>query len=394
MAEKSKKRRAKGEGNIRQRPNGTWEARFVVGVDPGTGKDIRRSVYAKTQKEVRQKMTAAIAALDNDDYREPCKMTLGQWLDVWQREYLGAVKPRTVVDYSNNIRKHIKPALGAVKLDALLTHTIQKFYNSLVKPVDEGGKGLAPKTLKGIHGVLHKALQQAVMLNYIRSNPTDACTLPRVVRKEIRPLDEEDTARFLQAIKGHPYETIFFVTIFTGMRRGEVLGLTWDCVDFTTGTIVVNKQLQPDTSDGRKYNLVTTKNGKGRVIAPASNVMQRLRAHQRQQLEMRLKAGPAWTDTGLVFTNGVGAHLSPHTVYNNYKRVVESIGLPNARFHDLRHTYAVAAIKSGDDIKTLQVTLGHATASFTLDFYGHVTDQMKHESAGRMQKYIDSIKTG
>ena len=337
MAEKSKKRRAKGEGSIRQRKDGTWEARFIIGIDPGTGKDIRKSVYGKSQKEVRQKMTAAIAALDKDDYREPCKMTLAQWLDIWQQEYLGSVKPRTVIDYANNIRKHIKPALGAVKLEALAAHAIQKFYNNLVMPADEGGKGLAPKTLRSVHGVLHKALQQAVMIGYIRTNPTDACTLPRVVKPEIKPLDEDDTARFLSAIQGHPMETLFTVTLFTGLRRGEILGLTWDCIDFKAGTILVNKQLQADINDGRKYDLVTTKNGKGRVVTPAPYVMQLLRAHHRQQLEMRLKAGPAWTDTGLVFTNGVGAHLSPHTVYNNYKRVVESIGLPNARFHDLRH---------------------------------------------------------
>ena len=178
------------------------------------------------------------------------------------------------------------------------------------------------------------------------------------------------------------------------MRKGEVLGLTWDCIDFTAGAILVNKQLQADTADGRKYNLVPTKNSKGRVITPAPYVMQLLRTHRSYQSEMRLKAGPAWKDTGLVFTNGLGSHLSPHTVYHHFKRIVASIGLPGARFHDLRHSYAVAAIQSGDDIKTVQGNLGHATASFTLDVYGHVTEKMKRESADRMQKYIDGIKTG
>ena len=147
MAE-SKKRRARGEGSIRQRKDGTWEARFVVGIDPGTGKDIRKSVYAKTQKEVRKKMTEAIAALDKDDYREPCKMTLDQWLDIWSKEYLGSVKPRTVADYKDNIKNHIKPALGAIKLDALTAHAIQKFYNSLAKPASDGGK---KKFYRGIY---------------------------------------------------------------------------------------------------------------------------------------------------------------------------------------------------------------------------------------------------
>ena len=387
-----RKRRANGEGSIRQRKDGVWEARFITGIDPGTGKEIRKSVYAKTQKDVRRKMTEAIAALDKDDYREPCKMTLGQWLDIWQNDYLGGVKPRTAVDYANNIRKHIKPALGAVKLEALAAHAIQQFYNNFVRAVDEGGKGLSPKTLRNVHLVLHKSLQQAVMLGYIRTNPADACALPRVTKNEIKPLDEDDTARFLQAIKGHRFETIYLVTLFTGMRKGEVFGLTWDCVDFAAGTITINKQLQADTKNGTRYNLVSTKNGKGRVITPAPFVMELLKTQRRRQSEWRLRAGPLWEDTGLVFTNELGVHLSPHTVFHHFKRIVESIGLPDARFHDLRHSYAVAAIRSGDDIKTVQGNLGHATASFTLDVYGHVTDQMKRESADRMQKYIDSIK--
>ena len=130
MAEK--KRRARGEGSIRQRPNGTWEARFVIGVDPGTGKDIRKSIYGKTQKEVRKKMTEAVAALDKDDYREPCKMTLGQWLDIWCKEYWSDIKNYTKASYAAHIQNHIKPCLGAVKLELLAPHTIQKFYNGQI----------------------------------------------------------------------------------------------------------------------------------------------------------------------------------------------------------------------------------------------------------------------
>lgn len=387
-----KKRRANGEGNIRLREDGIYEARIVTGHDPGTGKAIRKSFYAKKQGDVRKKLTEARSALDRDDYKEPCKMTLAQWLDIWQDTYLVDVKPRTAVDYRNNIRKHLKPALGAVKLEALATHTIQQFYKNFVESVDEGGKGLSPKTLRNVHLVLHRALQQAVLLKYIRSNPTDACTLPPIEKKEIKPLDEDEMACFLQATAGHRFEIIYIVTLFTGMRKGEVLGLTWDCVDFAVGTITINKQLQADTKNGREYHLVSTKNGRGRVITPAPFVMELLKAQRRKQSEWRLKAGPLWEDTGLVFTNELGLHLSPHTVFNHFKRIVESIGLPNTRFHDLRHSYAVAAIQAGDDIKTVQGNLGHATASFTLDVYGHVTDQMKRESANRMQKYIDSIK--
>ena len=319
-------------------------------------------------------------------------MTLAQWLDIWVSEYLGGVKPYTVLNYTQHIKNHIKPTMGAIKLDMLDTHTIQKFYNNLGKGKD-GKPALSPKTIKNIHGVLHKALSQAVMIGYLRTNPSDACTLPRIIQKDIKPPDEDATASFLEAIKGHPYETVFLVTLFTGMRQGEVLGLTWDCVDLDNGIITINKQIQKETGGGSVYHLVPTKNSKSRTITPAAYVMTLLRGQRRKQDEWQLRAGALWeNDRLLVFTNELGSHLMPHTIYHNFKKVVASISIPNARFHDLRHSYAVAAIRSGDDIKTVQGNLGHATASFTLDKYGHVTDQMKRDSADRMQQYINKVK--
>jgi integrase len=195
----------------------------------------------------------------------------------------------------------------------------------------------------------------------------------------------------LQAIKGHRFENIFTVALFTGMREGETLGLTWDCVDFDKGTVTINKQLQREKIKGGRYILAPTKNGKARTITPAPWVMQILRSHRAKQAEQRLKLGEVWEDSGLVFTNELGQHLAIHTVYKDFKAVVASIGCPSVRFHDLRHSYAVASIRSGDDIKTIQGNLGHATAAFTLDIYGHVTDQMKQESAARMESYIKGV---
>lgn len=384
-------RNAQGSGTIRQRPDGLWEARFITGIDPGTGKGIRKSVYAKTQKEARQKLSQAIASIDNGEYKDPTKLTVGQWVDIWAKDYLGGVKPHTVASYEGCIKNHIKPALGAVKLETLNTHTIQGFYNGLSKPTEDK-PGLSPKTVKNVHGVLHAALQQAVMIGYIRYNPAEACTLPRIVKKEIKPLDEEQSKAFIKAIKGHRFEALFTFTLFTGMREGEVLGLTWDCVDFTDGTILIKKQLQREKKKGGQYIFVSLKNDKTRTITPAPWIMKLLRSHRASQTAMRLFVGEAWEQSNLVFTNELGRHLAIHTVYKDFKKVVASIGCPEVRFHDLRHSYAVAAIRSGDDIKTVQDNLGHATASFTLDVYGHTTKEMKHASAARMEAYIESLK--
>ncbi len=343
MAEK--KRRARGEGSIRQRKDGTWEARFVTGIDPGTGKEIRKSVYAKTQKEVRKKMTEAVAALDKDDYKEPCKMTLAQWLDIWASEYWNDIKDRTAESYDCQIHNHIKPRMGAIKLESLDAPTIQKFYNGLRKEQD-GHKPLSAKTVHIVHGVLHKALEQAVAVGYLRNNPADACTLPKKTRKEINPLDEDATMLFIDAVKGHRYEIILLVTVFTGLRKSEVCGLTWDCIDFRTGSILVNKQLQRAIKKKRvegadNYVLpLSPKSDKWRTVVPAPFVMELVKKQKAHQAEWRLRAGSSWEGCplgDLVFTDELGRHLIPDTVYDNLKRVVRSIGLPETRLHDLRH---------------------------------------------------------
>ena len=399
MPRTNKARAAQGSGNIRKKTimrNGQeytyWEARVTVGRDPGTGKQMQRSITGKTQKAVREKMQAIAVQINDGTYTTPSKMTIGEWLDTCSNTYLTGVKPRTVEVYKSEIRLHLKPALGAIKLEALTTHTIQNFYNKLSKGTTEKVP-LSPKTIKGIHGVLHAALKQAVLNGLLRANPTDACSLPRMERKEMKPLDEDDIRNFLHAVQGNRFEDLYLVTLFTGMREGEIMGLTWDCIDFERGDILINKQLQLHQETGMQaYTLVSTKSSKSRVVKAAPFVMARLRKRKKEQTMQRLKAGPLWSNPkNLVFTDELGNHLTKSVVYRTYKSLVKSIGRPEARFHDLRHSYAVAAIRSGDDIKTVQTNLGHATATFTLDVYGHVTDNMKQESAQRMENFIKSV---
>lgn len=383
----SKTKNAKGAGSIRKRSDGRWEARYTAGRDPGTGKQIQKSVYGKTQAEVRKKLQKSCVAIDEGIYIDPVKFTVGDWLDVWLSDYTPNLKPLTLKSYEGHIKNHIKPAIGAIKLSALNTHQIQTFYNRLIKGNGDT-RGISPKTLKNLHGVLHKALKQAVEMGYIKFNPSDACRIPRIEKPDIKPLEDTEITQLLKAIDGHKYETLFLVDLFTGMRQGEILGLTWDCVDFQKGTITIYRQLQKIKGE---YRFVSLKNDKRRCITPAQSIMRLLQDHKRIQNEWRLKAGEAWERSGLVFTNELGRHLAHCTVYNNFKRVAKSIGLKKARFHDLRHSYAVAALQSGDDIKTVQENLGHHSASFTLDVYGHVSERMRRESAERMERFIKGV---
>ena len=381
---------AKGGGTIRQRPDGRWEARYTLGIDPGTGKQIQKSVYGKTQKEVRQKLIAITAEIDNGTYQEPCKMTVNEWLDIWLKDYQIGVKDSTAYLYERQAKLYLRPALGNIPLETLKAHTVQRLYNSLSQEHD-GQPALSAKSIKNIHGVLHKALQQAVLLNYIRYNPTTACVLPKIVKKEIHPLTDQQTAQLLNLLKGGKYEIPLTVDLFTGLREGELLGLMWDCVDFDKGTILVNKQLHRSQKKGEGYYFAPPKNNKSRTIRPAPYVMTLLRQQKLVQTQMRLAAGPAWQESGLVFTNEFGRYISLQAVFDCFKRTVRKVGLPNLRIHDLRHTYAVNSIRAGDDIKIVQSNLGHATAAFTLDVYGHFTDDMRSVSAQRMEGFITNV---
>ena len=382
------RKNAQGAGTIRKRADGRWEARFTTGFDPASGKQVQKSIYGKTQKEVREKLAQITTELDDGTYMEPTKNTVEEWLDTWLETYVKySVKPYTLDAYQRNCDNYIKPMLGKIRLAALNAPQIQRFYNGLLT-----GKELSPKTVRNIHGVLHKALEQAVKLGMIRSNPTNLCDLPKVRRKEIHPMEQEEIAAFLKAIEGCKYELVYRVTLFTGMRQGEILGLTWDCVDFQHNALYVNKQLQKTKKVGGQYVLAPTKSGRSRMITVAPSVMDLLKKQKSQQAQMQLLAGQDWKNHwDLVFTNEFGGNLSHFTVYKTFKEIVRSMGLDQERFHDLRHTFATLALQNGVDIKTVSSMLGHYDAGFTLRTYTHATRQKQDEAAETMGNFMEQV---
>lgn len=386
-------KRANNEGTIRLRPDGLWEARYTAGCNPGTGKQIQRSIYGKSQKEVREKLQKVSVDLNEGLYLEPSKMTVSQWLDTWLKEYTKNVKPQTRASYETQIRVHIKPKLGNIRITKLTPHIVQVFINSLLERTDDT-PALKPKSIKNVNSVLYGAMTQAVILGYIRSNPCVHVSLPRVETAEMHPLNATEMSAFLRAIKKSEYETMFIVTMFTGMRLGEVTGLTWDRIDFDAGTILIDRQLMRERRKGGQYILVAVKNDHPRKLTPAPFVMGLLRQHKSEQSLLLMKTGALWDQSGiknLVFTTAFGRHLIHSTITHNIKRIATSIGIRSFCFHDLRHTYAVNALRAGDDVKTVQSNLGHATAAFTLDRYGHFTDDMRRDSAARMEAFAKSV---
>lgn len=380
-------KKANGSGTIRKRADGRWEGKYTLGYDPKTGKLIRKSVYGKTQKEVRLALSKIVSEMDSGTYAEPSKMKVSQWLDEWLTSYTMNIKPATRSAYKEHIRVHIKPSLGDIPLKQLSTRDIQQLYTNLLKE-----RELSPKTVRNIHGVLHRTLEQAKLLGYIRVNPADAAVTPRMEKKQVETLDAEDIGKFLAAIRGTKYEYPLFVAVFTGLRQGELLGLTWDCVDFEHGMLLINKQHNRVKGD-TEFRFASLKNDKARVLTVADEVIDVLKLQKHRQESWSAALGNGWENPdNLVFTTEFGRYINNKILYQNFKRIAKKLGKPDLRFHDLRHTYAVNSLRAGDDIKTVQENLGHATASFTLSTYAHATPGMKRESAKRMTAFIRSVQ--
>ena len=383
------KKNASGNGTIRQRPDGRWEGRATVGIHPGTGKPIRRSVYADTKTECAKLLRQLVKAVDDGTYQTPNQMTVSQWLDEWIETFVKpSVKPLTLAAYRTSIRTHIVPEIGATRLQSIRGIQIQKLYNHMIE------KGLSAKTVKNTSAILHKSFGVAIKQGYLSANPCDAAELPKATNKEITPLTDADIPLFLQAIDTHRFRNAFALCLFGGLREGECLGLSWDQVDFAHRQITVNQQLQKSKEANAQYYIsATTKSSKSRTITLPAIAISYLHDEYRRQSENRLRAGAAWDNKwNLVFTDPLGKHLIPVTFYKDFKKIAAAIGRPDARPHDLRHTAATVAIASGADIKSVQSLLGHATASFTLNVYAHSTERMMQDTADRMQAYYDTLR--
>lgn len=382
-----------GSGTIRKKEivrNGTkyvyWEGRYMAGRDPLTGKPVRKSITGKTQKEVAQKLREVVSSGADSAYNPNSGITVEKWLNLWITDYAGEKKETTISNYKMWIDTRIIPALGKIKLENLQAHDIQRFYNGIKESV-------SAKTVRNIHGVLHSALAQAVRNRIILYNPSDACALPKVEKREITPVVDDDLTAFLDAIRGNKYEDVYLVDIFTGMRQGEILGLTWDCVDFAKSRICVNKQLVRVRGGNGEHFLRSTKKDNVRYIAIPSIVSDRLKAIREHQRELAAEELCTYrNDMNLVFTDDTGKYLVEITVYKNLKKVFANIGLPESRFHDLRHSYAVALLEADVDVKTLQNNLGHSNISTTLDIYAHVTQRLQKDSADKLEKFVSGLQ--
>lgn len=378
------KRRANGEGSMRKRQDGKWEGRVTINGD-------RISVYGKTKDEVRQKITQMQWEKDHEIFvHTPENLTVEGWMTAWITSRSSNLTHSSQYERKQYIRLYIVPYIGKLTLKELKQNDVRRLYDALVR------RGLSDNTIRNTRNILRAALNQAVEDEVIKKNVAQKIVPPNSLKppKEIRSLSDEEVAKFTEAVKTDERGPMFFVDLFTGMRKSELLGLTWDCVDFDGQTIHLYRQLRLLEGTGQ-YAFTPLKNKKERDIYPPACVFDVLKAVHKKQTEQRIRSGQNWKNNeNFVFTKEDGSHLSHKGVYQAFKRIAGSCGITQARVHDLRHTYATISLQNGVDPTTVSKMLGHATVSFTLDVYTHMTNNSAHGAAAKMQDYIDKIKLG
>ena len=388
------KKRANNEGTVYQRPDGTWVAQITVSYDPITGKPRRRTFYGKTKSEVMNKKNNALLDLAKGIYIEPTNITLGEWIQEWLNDRKPHIAESSYNVYEMLIRAHIEPALGKVKLKDLQTRRIQKLLNEkLVTGRIDGKGGLAPRSVRYIYQAINGCLNQAVKERIIPYNPAEYCELPRQEYKEIKVFSQEQLKKFLQVAKEKsPHYAAFYLDIATGLRRGELLGLKWDDIDFEKRSISVTRQLVRSKKDGLIFKSLKTKKSK-RTITVDNTIITVLKVHKTKQNKTKLALGELFQDSNLLFCTDFGTPLEPRNFYRHFCLLLEKATLPHIRLHDLRHLYTTIALESGVDLKTVSSILGHSSIKLTGDIYAHITDKMQTEAAIRVGNTIaDCIK--
>ena len=382
-------RRGNGEGSITKRKDGLYMARYTVETATGTK---RETIYAKTRREAAERLSEALADRDKGMVFNAGSTTVGEYVTRWLEDSAkGNLAPRSYHNYRLQLRQHIIPSIGRVKLSKLSPANVQALYAAKLND------GLKPSSVRSIHAVLHCALEQAVKWNLIPRNPARAVDPPKIREDEITPLDPEQVRKFLYAASGEKFEALYVLSLTTGLRMGEALGLKWTDIDLDAETLRVNRQLQRMRKDGNKAGKLEfsePKNASRRAVDLPARTVRALCAHRKRQLEEKLGAGALYKDQGLVFATGKGTPVEAQNVVNrHFKPLLRCAGLPNIRWHDLRHTCATLLLSRGTHPTYVQKLLGHASVQLTLDRYSHWMPTMGKHTANAMDEALEVYDT-
>ncbi len=361
-------KRGNGEGSVyRRKSDGLWVG--SLSLPDGT----RKVFYGKKQSEVIAKLDEASNALRRGMLPVGTNVTVQEYLESWlENVHKPTIRLSSYLNYRKHLKNYLVPGLGKIKLQKLLPQQVQAFYT---KKINEG---LAPKTVKDFHGILHKALDNAVKWDILSRNVCDAVTPPRIPRKEKTVLTIQQAHTLIEQVKAHRLEALLVLAVITGMREGEILALHWQDIDFEQGSL----QVQRAVSYLKGYGYVESepKTDKSRrMIKLPIFLINILKQHQTQQEEQRREVGKAWIEKKLVFTNAQGYYYSANTLRKVFKRFLMSIGLPSMCFHNLRHSAATILLAMNVHPKVVQEILGHSQISVTMDLYSHALPSMQDD---------------
>jgi integrase len=369
------KTRGAGEGSVFQRGDGKWTATITVGYSE-TGKRLRKTVYGETKREVTEKLTRLQGQKLDGTLLATSRLTVADFLQRWLDAIKCSVRPTTHASYDNNVRLHINPRIGGIRLLTLSPAQVQSVYGKMAEA------GLSPRMQQLIHTILRRALAQGMKWGLLARNVCDAVERPRVPKFEFRALTPEEVGKLLEAAKGRRLEAIFTLAVATGLRVGELLGLQWDDIDLDAGLLSVRRTMN-ELHGKPFFNEPKTSKSRRQVILPRIAV-DALHDHRKRMLAEGNAAGP------LVFCAQHGGPVLRWTLRHRYwLPVLKKAKLPEqTRFHDLRHTAATLLLTEGTHPKVVQEMLGHSTITLTLDTYSHVVPTMQADAAGKMDRLL------
>ena len=376
------KKRKNGEGMLRKRSDGRWEARVVIGYDENNLPHTKNVTAVNKEKclEKLEKLKQEIGIVQHNNLK--ADMPFGEWIDFWYQQYAKiTLKPTTRSEYESLIYKHIIPEIGNIELNKLSQNDLQQFYSRLKTNgrqirTDVYGNGLSDRMVRACHNLCRKSLEKAVGEKLIRTNPAIDCKLPPKKTKEMKVLTREEMQRLIIQAKYDGFLELFILELSTGMRRGEILGLQWDDLNMRTGKLKISRQVA--ILKGRIHITEPKTQTSIRTVILPADILKML-AEYKQTINSK------W-----LFPSPVkeGLPRNPSAVRKILDRTLNKAGCKHIRFHDLRHTFATTALANGMDIKTLSAIIGHNSAETTLNIYTHITDEMQRDAANKIEQGI------
>ncbi|WP_294379040.1 site-specific integrase [uncultured Clostridium sp.] len=367
--------------------------------------DKPKDIYARTVKELEAKIKSIVNELDHGVIYN--NKTFGVFLENWLYDVkFMNIKNTTKAMYESPYRNHIKNSpLTKLKLTEITRDKVQTFYNNLQK------KNVGIPTIRIIHLIIGAALRYAYNNDMIIKDFTKALILPKISEedklkkdKKIHAFTKEEQKIYIEGIKNSPYELIFLMALYTGLRQSELLALTWNDIDFKNNIVSVNKIakyqkiINREGTGGTKIVVQTPKSTSSiRKVPIPQALVNKLKQHRAKLNESKLVFGKSFNDKNLIFYNPKSDYYSGKLIYYYFEKSIKDINkvlenkLPMLTFHDLRHTYATRLFELGENPKTVQELLGHSSISVTLNIYTHVMEEAKQNTVNKLDILYKSM---